>query len=657
MLNYTIFENHSYNDDSTKLFGGTTHVCQTFTPGTAHTIYVVQVKLIRVGSCGTVTLKVYATDSNSKPTGAALATATVAQGTVGTSAAMVDFTLTSAYTTTNSKLAIVLSAAGVLGTIGWRYKNVGAYTAGEVFSSTDSGVTWSSVANSDFIFAEWGIPLPIYDATRVQLYPRKAGSYTQLQATSSPNWQCVSDPADAPDEQTKYVCYNVTGSIAGEDFNSWFLSGSAESVAGQLTGTKALWRSRYAGLTGSGTHFDTELAADYILTSPTPNAFYPYNHRRIGVVKSIESATALTFDDDPIGNLGVTGGGLSHREFDAAFFTPNCNANAAIPGGDRFSIRPWNYLTGQWTFTNGSKTVTGSGGAALTELIQHAWVEAGPYTTPGHRVSSVTNNNEFELLETYTHATVTNDGSTDKKKTRYCTFSWYDDLTSASTATLWATKTKKDSYLVKKTQISGNIRQMEVVFRVCFYDKQLGGTVQTATAQPFLRLNSTDSLGTEVTLTSFASATDSPDEDFYNFKTYRQIISRPGGGVFTKDDLESLEVGIILGNVSSYVDINRVICTQLYIDAVVSANPWLESQTIGMTQYGFKTFANRLDEWAMPTFSNGMNMLAHKIYRESNLTFFAKPIQVLRGVTSRLLGRRRTSAVFNRMGTSGSITQ
>jgi hypothetical protein len=660
MLNYTPFENTELTyADATKLFGGTTYVGQTFTPGTAHTIYEIELGLIRVGTSGTVTLNIYAT-STGAPTGSSLATATVAQSSIGTSAAMVTFTLNSALSVGNDKYAIVLSAAGSLGSIGWRFKTAGSYTAGSAWSSTDSGVTWTETAASDLIFCEWGISLPIYGATRIPIYPRKNGSYSQLYPTKHyngpqytpptalKNWQCVSDLADSPDDSGGFISY---------DLGNGFDSGKSESVAGYITGTKLLWKSGYSGLWGTGTTFLTEMVAGQYVKPGIKNTWCTDPALKVLKIASVETDTALTFSSS-CGSYNVI---LA----DQWFYTPTevtdggwHNYHESSYGiGDLF---PMARLDGTWTWNSGH-SVTGSGGNATSVypydhpyagrgLICRGTKSSGDDSNFAEPIDEVTDDNTIVIIDE-----INNSKEDVAGWTKYAFLSQYETLD--STGSMWCNATKKDAYLTKYSLIQGNVRQIDVYFRVCCTGPEAGG--YTGTAQPFLRLNSTDSLGTAVTLTSSAWTNEGYEYEIlpyrYPFKTYCQTISRPGGGVFTNDDLATLEVGIILGNVS---DVNAsVICTQLYPELVVSATPWLANQTVGLTQYGFRTFSNRLDEWGVPVFPNGMNMMAHKIYNVSTsvVPYVSKPIQVLRDLTSKFLGRRKTSSSPKRTKTSGSI--
>ena len=63
-------------------------------------------------------------------------------------------------------------------------------------------------------------------------------------------------------------------------------------------------------------------------------------------------------------------------------------------------------LTGTWTFTNGSTTVSGTGGAATTELAAGDYVRVSN-GTEWYKVTSVTNDNEFEITPAFQQATVT----------------------------------------------------------------------------------------------------------------------------------------------------------------------------------------------------------------------------------------------------------
>ena len=74
-------------------------------------------------------------------------------------------------------------------------------------------------------------------------------------------------------------------------------------------------------------------------------------------------------------------------------------------------------------------------------------------------------------------------------------------------------------------------------------------------AQPFLILGSVNTTGTEVTL---ANA----------WTNYNEILDKPGGGVWTHNDIDNLQVGIGLRENGGDGD---VWCTQVYIEVGHSA--------------------------------------------------------------------------------------
>jgi len=70
-------------------------------------------------------------------------------------------------------------------------------------------------------------------------------------------------------------------------------------------------------------------------------------------------------------------------------------------------------LTGTWTFTNGSTTVSGSGGSAASELAAGDYVRVSN-GSEWYKVTSVTNDNSFEITPAFQQATVTDDADSTK---------------------------------------------------------------------------------------------------------------------------------------------------------------------------------------------------------------------------------------------------
>ncbi len=105
----TRFEHYITGDDGAWEFGIINWMAQTFTPSTAHKITSVKLPLYRWGSPGTITVSIKATDGNGHPTGDDLC----------------------------------------LGT-----------TDGNALEwSNNSGSSWTTEAEQDFLFEEWGEPL------------------------------------------------------------------------------------------------------------------------------------------------------------------------------------------------------------------------------------------------------------------------------------------------------------------------------------------------------------------------------------------------------------------------------------------------------------------------------------------------------------------
>jgi len=74
-------------------------------------------------------------------------------------------------------------------------------------------------------------------------------------------------------------------------------------------------------------------------------------------------------------------------------------------------------LTGTWTFTNGSTTVSGSGGSATSELAAGDYVRVSN-GSEWYKVTSVTDDNHFEITPAFQQATVT-DGADSTKYNNY----------------------------------------------------------------------------------------------------------------------------------------------------------------------------------------------------------------------------------------------
>jgi len=163
----TLYEYYNTGDDA--YWGGPYGAhwgAQTFTPATAHKITSVKLKLFRIGSPGTATVSIRATDGNGLPTGADLCSGTIDGNTLTTNEAGLwyEITLGAGYNlAASTKYAIVVRQNGDADNhVGWRgdWTNP-TYAGGSFAQSADSGATWSAGTDIDFMFEDWGTPLAV----------------------------------------------------------------------------------------------------------------------------------------------------------------------------------------------------------------------------------------------------------------------------------------------------------------------------------------------------------------------------------------------------------------------------------------------------------------------------------------------------------------
>ena len=747
MLGYNLYEKYTSNDSAHEMATG--YISQSFTPGTSHKLHYIRFLLYDAGHSGNATISLFEADANGKPTGAAIATGTVAYTNISTT----DYVWAGAELSvnpivTNKKLVATLHSAG---TELWARMDSGG-TYGEAFSSTD-GVTWTA-APGTICFEEWGVPLPTHGTYPLPLYPTAAGNYTGLSGTFAD----VDDLMDSPDDSNG-VKYDVGPN---------FLTGVEGTDYGRLTGTTALWKSGVAGLFGTG--FVGQVAVGDLCRTPTNNEFYGGGYR-IGVVLSV-GPTGITFTKVLGGFEGfVTGGQLEN----AWFCTPetlakSINGMLYLPDDNVISHLPLAKIDGTWT--SGPTGATASGGNALAvypdpyflyNFFGIAWYGSGgsiQRNTQQYHLKSVDSNDAV---------TYTNTGASKScvpNECGYCSLTWVDDLTSEDTQTQWCSPTKKSSFVVKSTQNKEFIHSINVRFRVKINHTQHGAIVIlmedsvnednplilprkvrgkltvadttyfkagdrinltdteghsenhvvfrvfsgkiytvdaltylflapsgtylekftqvtnlaavtiTGTARPFIRLDGVESLGTEVTIT--ATEEDCPHAipvragTEYNFGDwlmttarvweYNEIISRPGGGVFTQDDFlnSKFEVGIELGNLSDLANPVSIECTQLLAIGNMSATSQneLSIPKSGWEDYGFLVFetptingvSQSYDALGLPVM-NGYNTLGWKTYQfpvgTSSSDLVAKPVVISTGGRNRVIyGNNRPKIIY-----------
>lgn len=148
---YVLKDSYEPTEDSQQQIYSAVWGAQTFTTTSGYDCTRVGVKLYRDGGASghTVTLGVYATSSN-LPTGAALATDTMASAdiTTDTDGDWYYFDISATTLANATVYAIVLSSSGgISGTsVRWRYLNSNGYADGRLCQSTNSGSSWTGYA-------------------------------------------------------------------------------------------------------------------------------------------------------------------------------------------------------------------------------------------------------------------------------------------------------------------------------------------------------------------------------------------------------------------------------------------------------------------------------------------------------------------------------
>jgi len=158
----TLYEYFNSGDDAQYFIFGVNWYAQTFTPSTSHTITSVKLKLAKSGSpTGNLTVAIRATDDDGKPTGDNLCSGAKDATELTTTPTWYEITLGSGTPLlTSIKYAIVVSCPTA--TDGnmplWRDKSTGGYAGGSMANSSDSGSSWATSPDIDFMFEEWGEP-------------------------------------------------------------------------------------------------------------------------------------------------------------------------------------------------------------------------------------------------------------------------------------------------------------------------------------------------------------------------------------------------------------------------------------------------------------------------------------------------------------------
>jgi len=151
-------QQYNTGDDGYKYTTATYWEAQTFTSVATHKLRFVRLKLYRAGTPGSCTISIKAVDGSGHPTGLDLAQAifdgnTLTEDTNG-HWYRIDFP-TPTDVTGGTQYAIVVRSAG--SSLRWRCDTTSpTYTGGRREYSTNGGTSWTSDANVDFMFEEYG---------------------------------------------------------------------------------------------------------------------------------------------------------------------------------------------------------------------------------------------------------------------------------------------------------------------------------------------------------------------------------------------------------------------------------------------------------------------------------------------------------------------
>ena len=166
----TLCERYNTGDDGGYGGGGTVWKCQTFTVGNTgsnvnHYIGSVKLKLNRVGTPGTITVGIRATNATGYPTGSDLTYGTIDGNTITTDnqGLWYQINFTTPYLLSQStKYAIIVRAPSCPGGsfFIWRFDSTGpTYSGGSYINGQNSGTTWSINLGLDLMFEEHSVQL------------------------------------------------------------------------------------------------------------------------------------------------------------------------------------------------------------------------------------------------------------------------------------------------------------------------------------------------------------------------------------------------------------------------------------------------------------------------------------------------------------------
>lgn len=161
----TLYESYTTGDDTNASIYTVNWVAQSFTTTQPHTINSLRLYLQGIGTPGTLTVGIRATNATGYPIGNDLCSGTLASpaGLGWYNIPVDEYNLA-----VNTTYAIVASGTGTSASncIAWRYDTDGStYTGGDRYNSTNAGGAWTKYNTSDLLFEIYGNPsMQIYGA-------------------------------------------------------------------------------------------------------------------------------------------------------------------------------------------------------------------------------------------------------------------------------------------------------------------------------------------------------------------------------------------------------------------------------------------------------------------------------------------------------------
>lgn len=260
----TLKDSYTGTSDTDSTTYGTAYIRgATFTTGSAYTLSTVDVYMRRLGTPGTCTLFLKATDVNQKPTGSVLTSGTLSSASIGTSDAWVNFDVTNIDLTTSTQYYIGVYAASGDGSgnyYAFRSDNGGTYSGGAVTNSSDSGSTWTIYSTYKGLFKTYEVSLSAPSITT-----SSASSVSATAATMNGN---ITDSGGATVTTRGFEWDADTGAPYANDWHEdgTFSTGSFPKALSGLTESDTYYFRAYA-INSEGTTYGSELTFNTIPAS------------------------------------------------------------------------------------------------------------------------------------------------------------------------------------------------------------------------------------------------------------------------------------------------------------------------------------------------------------------------------------------------------